>query len=382
LDCASSADQFFVRGEVRTDSTAKALLVEKGRGDKDKVQIEFFSSSVDSVVKFSSEITAPGSYEIKLDRSLAVDPIVLRAQNAIGLISAEDYSLNRDELQNSIEAGGNAFVARDIVISTVGERFFREKESARHFLENNDYTDFFKSIKETMSFASRRENAIYYGATQLYVDGLYAALEYAHPAFQEDVVRIYNFELEDGFAKLTKLQRYNLYIQYARALAKSQFKPVSIFKGHHLWEIVDHCYALAIENGLDAKSPDDRARIYVERLLALDEAKAEPTALEIISDLFDWPAIKSKSPSAVERKAIVQSLLALIRFIDRRSEISALDPKEYVDLAREDPNLLALWTSFHTYASDWQHLFPVNSATPEGKALRKFYKLSTEIVSI
>src|SRR4029079_5408131 len=116
-----------------------------------------------------------------------------------------------------------------VVLSTVPERFFRERTQAQAMLDHKRYQDFFRTLDTISSYSAQGDLSLYYGSVQLYADGLFAALLDAEPLLQSEVIRIYRFEQDGSFGDLSKVDRSKLYLQYARAISKSPFQKKSVF---------------------------------------------------------------------------------------------------------------------------------------------------------
>lgn len=373
---AEPPKKFSLLGAIKINPSAFVLA---SSNSIDSLQFSFFPETVEAAPRDVFSLIISDRYSIELDMAYASQKTLFRVSGGMGIVSAEDYIINNGMILQTVSDGGSVFTITDISIQTLDDRYFIESNFAESLIGSQMYPEFYKLMRMTETLLDRSRPDLLYGLIQQYTRGLTKALKENAPTFGDDVARIYRYESSPAFGSLSDVQRAQIYSGYARALLSSQFVPTAMFNGKKLWEIVDHCYASAIANGI----PDSTAA-YSERIASLLSAKeADTLAATVVDEFLATINAKGRQATPSERAAVISALLSLIVVIDRIGDenIDLFEPDEYVLYAQSDVQVADLWQRFHSSAKQWDFLFPVNSKTDTGKSLRRYYEMSIKVVS-
>ena len=376
---AWGADRFAIKGKIVFEQSAAALLAQQSPGLRTIIIDVRHDSLIETPIQ-SQSANPDGTYRIVLDSNLRGRDIFLTAETPPGIITSRDYVVDV-AMQNRIltDANSDWSINLDIRISTVPERFVREINRAEASVHAKDFDAFFATLDRVLTSEIALSGDLYYRSRQQFTEGLHNALSANHRASDVNLARIFDFEKELGFQSLSPEQRYNIYLQMARALSQSPFAPSALLVGRPQWQIIDHCFLGALEAGKEVKTADDFAKVQTERIHLLMKANAYAEAFAAVSEYFELIPT-DRQPSQSQKDGAVPLLQVLADLIERKKKVLLFSLDENVEDTKTDPELLDLWISYERFATPWQARFPEGSKTEIGRRLRAIFNLAVQIV--
>lgn len=309
---------------------------------------------------------------------LSTSDLYLRAFGG-QIITAEDYLFTN--VVSSFQNDGNRVIQKQVVLTTINERFTREKSDAVQDLNDKKYLEFFQTLDRIMTYVGEDGTGLYYSVVKLYTDGVYSSLKDGSDLYPSNVKKIFSFEDKIGFSLLSFDQKYAVYLQMGRALLQSQYRLDADFNGTPLVDVVEHCYSRALLYRNDDTATGDRWILYKEQYDAFMRAGFTERAITLIDRYFSDSKIPKAGLSDVQKRSVIYFMAGYVSAIDEYKRISDYSEDDYTALVQNDDQLKKWWMTYADYCKNWEYLFPTSSKTLDGKKLRRYYQLASIVLS-
>lgn len=370
---SSNPSHFTVKGEVHPlPNIARIFERSSGHEREGALYVVLHGEKIETVQQIKNDV-----FEVRLQWELARQRIMLRAIYPTGVVSNEDIEfVPVEKFQDSTRC----IVKQKIILTSVEDRFNTEKTVVSSLISERDSRKAIARLDTIEKYFMPPDALFYFILNKLRADVLYEGFGVGYSFSDTDIEKVYEIEQHEFFKKMPPRNRFNIYLQFGRALQRCKAEDRKCSSGRRITDVMKHCMEMAVSfqtaNELRSEGGWNITSEFAEALLR--QGRYDETII-VIENYFFKSEFPNSDLSVPERKAVVNLLLtyglALSALTERLSYLEA----GYIRTMASDPTLAAYWAKYGKLLQKWWYLYHQGSSTKEGRSLHAYLSLFKEI---
>lgn len=216
---------------------------------------------------------------------------------------------------------------------------------------------------------------------KLRADTIFHAGEYRCSLKTSDLEGIYEIEKSNRFIRLSPDRRYNIYLQYARALQEMHTIKRRFSGGRSIVEIITHCFNEAIKYQIEESmlTKDDGWKPTSELVSFLMNQANYGDAIKLIEKFMQEANFSIETLTRNQRGGLIRLLISQGDALCFLTGKNGYRESEYITSMADHPIHKEYWNNYTKTLNDWKHLYPSNSRTEGGRRLYTFLSIGNDI---
>ena len=357
---------FHITGEIKPMPHVEDLYIEITENDKPgRLFVILKENSVETIADILE-----GRFKLSLDWKHVRDEITLRAIYPEGLVALEDRSFNPEKIFEDKD-GGKHVINQIIILTRIEDRFLTEKNKVLEFLSEGDCLGAMARLDQIeKNFLPKGPN-YFYIISKIKADILYHGPDKKCPYPENDFESIFRIEENKDFQDLSSLQKFNLYLQFGRALQNWKIPGRYTASGHSVLDIIIHCFEKAISLQTPEELRNDDGWRYTSELVEeLYRSEQYEKNMNLVCEFFERSKFPRSQLRVSQKECVINLLAAYSDSLTEFSERLAYSEAEYVKEMAVHPICLQYWMNFGNLLENWKYLYPKQSRTRTGRKLR------------